>query len=123
MKIEELKQVLNLFNDISETNKHWEGRQMFYENDYIKIVRLDDSNRHNKYNYNKLDKMWSIVYSAKQPFSHLPNFKIFQKEYNAYISPVLRGENKGCFAIRIPDMKECPNIEIAKQILDFIFDI
>lgn len=123
MSIEELKYILDDFNDIPETNRYWCGREMSYENDYIKVIRLDDSNRHNKHNYNKLDKMWSIVYCAKQPFLHLPNFKIFQKEYNAYISPVLRGKYKGCFGIRIPDMKECPTIEIANKILNFIFNV
>lgn len=95
---------------------------MSYKNDYIEVIRLDDSNKHNAIDYTKLDKMWSIVYRAKQPFSHLLNFKSFQKEYMAYISPVSRGVNKGCSAIRIPNMKECPTVEIVKTILDFIFE-
>ena len=121
MNIEVLKQILHSYNDIIETNKHWDSRPMTYENEYIKVVSLDDSNKHNSEDYNKYDKMWSIVYSMKQTFINLENFKLFQKEFNAYISSVNKGKSKGCFAIRIPDMKECPNTEIAKVILDFIF--
>lgn len=51
---------------------------MSYKNDYIEVIRLDDS--------------------------------------------VSRGVNKGCSAIRIPNMKECPTVEIVKTILDFIFE-
>jgi len=96
---------------------------MDYENEYIRVVSLDDSNKHNSENYSKFDKMWSIIYSEKQSFRNLPNFKIFQREFSAYISSVNKGKSKGCFAIRIPYMKECPNIEIANHILNFIFNI
>lgn len=122
MNKEELKQILNSFNNIIETNKHWDSRSMTYENDYIKVVSLDDSNKHNSKNYNNFDKMWSIIYSEKKSFINLENFKVFQKEFNAYISPVKKGKSKGCFAIRIPDMKECPTTQIAKEILHFIFN-
>ncbi len=121
MNIEILKQILYIYNNILETNKCWNSRPMTYENDYIKVVSLDDSNNHNSEDYNKFNKMWSIVYSEKQSFIKLENFKLFQNEFNAYISSVNKGKSKGCLAIRIPDMKECPNIEIAKIILDFIF--
>ena len=123
MKIEGLRQILNDFNDIPETNKHWNSRVMDYENEYIRVVSLDDSNKHTSENYSKFDKMWSIIYSEKQSFINLPSFKIFQNEFNAYISSVNKGKSKGCFAIRIPNMKECPTIEIANQILNFIFNM
>lgn len=121
MNIKVLKQILYNYNDIIETNKHWNSRPMNYENTYIKVVSIDDSNKHNSEDYNKYDKMWSIVYSAKQTFINSENFKLFQKEFNAYISSVNKGRSKGCFAIRIPNMKECPNTEIVTVILDFIF--
>lgn len=123
MNIKELRKKINEFNDIPETNKNWDSREMNYENEYILVVSLDDSNKHNFADYNKFDKMWSIIYLEKQSFKNLPNFKIFQEEFNAYISSVRKGKNKGCFAIRIPDMKQSPSIKMANEILEFIFNV
>lgn len=123
MKIEELEQTLKDFNNIPETNKHWNSRIMSYENEYINVVSLDDSNKHNIIDYDKFDKMWSIIYHEKKNFSHLSNYNVFKNLFNAYTSPVYKGKNKGCLAIRIPNMKQCPTIDIALYILNYIFEL
>lgn len=60
MNIEELKRLINKHNDIPETNKNWDGRIMSYKNDYIEVIRLDDSNKHNAIDYTKLDRCGAL---------------------------------------------------------------
>ena len=38
------------------------------------------------------------------------------------VAKVLRGKNKGCYGLRIYDMKQNPDAKIVKHILDFIFN-
>lgn len=128
MKIEELNNKMKKYLT-GETDVRWTGSRywnekevLFYENNYLKLVEIASSNKWlDKINH-KFAKMWSIIFEFKNPFTSLENFKIFKKQYNINITPVYKGRNIGCLAIRIYNMKLEPDNDIVKAILDFIFD-
>ena len=123
MDLEELKNKISLYKT-GDTWQSWrKDSSMFYENEYIKVVRLDSSNVTGGSNVHN-GKQWSIIIDIKKPFLHLENWK---KLFNAYkyeidITPVRRGINKGCYGIRLYNMSVDPTNEIIKSILDYIFE-
>ena len=107
-----------------ETSRRWshEEKLLNYENDYISVLRIDSSN---KWTTDKdsgfMSKMWSIIIKLKKDFSCLENFKALKTILSIKISPVTKGALVGNYGIRIYDMRQEPDSEIVKEILDFIF--
>ena len=127
MTIEELNEKLEAYIT-GENNRYWvksqyweEKRKLCYENDYLKLVEITSSNKWIDKEHKQLSKMWSIIYRPKKPFMMLENYKTFQKVYNVNITPVKKGINVGCMAIRLYDTKIDPDKFIVKDILDYIF--
>lgn len=120
MTIAELKNKFNVFDSI-ETVRSWtkDPQMLLYENEYIKCVRIDSSNRHIP--NNKMAKMWSIIFEKKKDFSGLPKFKELARNMNVNLTPVKRGKLRGCWGLRIYDVHREPKREVVKMILDFIF--
>ena len=66
-------------------------------------------------------KTWSIIFEKKKDFGNLPNFQKLRANMDVKITPVMRGELKGCWGLRIYNVHKEPNYEMVKMILDFIF--
>lgn len=121
MTIQDLKNKINEYN-FGETRRSWVvgDNSILYSNDYINVIRFDSSNRW--IDNDKMSKMWSIIFDKKKDFTHLKQYQVFQNSFNVKITPVTRGKIRGYFGIRIYDMKQEPNSDIIKIILDFIFN-
>lgn len=114
---------INKLNAIEKTYRGWMKEEGFeYENEYIKVVSIDCSNKHTN---NDMSKQWSIILRIKKDFSKLVSFKklLDSKDVDIKLTPVkgLTSKNAGCYGIRVYNMKGNPTNEIVIQILDFIF--
>ena len=69
-----------------------------------------------------MEKQWSIIIDKKKDFTSLPNFSLLKEQGILTLTPVSKGENKGCFGIRLYGMKKDPDEGIIKKLLDFIFE-
>ena len=94
-----------------------------YENEYIKLLRIDASNKWTGTPHqSKMDKQWGIIIDIKKNFCYLQNYKNLKTILDLDVTPVYRGVNKGKYGIRIYHMAQNPNEEIVQQILDYIFE-
>lgn len=120
MDIEELKNEINNYN-LCTTHRGWimNENSLNYSNEYLSVVRVDTSNHW--IGQDKMSKMWSIIFKRKENFEHLTNYHRLQDNFHINITPVIRGKNKGCYGLRIYDMRQNPDSNIIKDILDFIF--
>lgn len=120
MNIDELKIKINNYN-LGTTYRGWIMRNdaLSYSNVYLSVVRIDTSNRW--IGPNKMSKMWSIIFNKKENFMHLNKYCILKDNFRVNVTPVIKGKNKGCYGLRIYDMKKDPDVNIIKEILDFIF--
>ncbi|MGX3045503.1 hypothetical protein [Helicobacter sp. T3_23-1056] len=119
MTLEQLESMIANY-DSGTMDRTWDSRQDFsYANEYIIVVAIDSSNKWIE--ENQMAKMWSIIFQMKQDICLLPKYKELQKILNTKITPVTSGKNKGCYGIRIYNMKQEPKADIVKVILDFIF--
>ncbi len=120
MDIITLKQTIDSYNNCS-TDRSWTKSEemLIYENDYIKVLRIDSSNKWT--GQDSMIKMWSVIYEEKKDFVHLQKFFEISSIIDIEITPVKQGVLKGNYGIRIRNMKREPNAYIIKIILDFIF--
>ncbi|MBO5885126.1 MAG: hypothetical protein J6Q51_04945 [Clostridia bacterium] len=94
-----------------------------YENEYIKVLRIDASNKWTGIPHKSdMDKQWGIIIDIKKDFRFLQNYKKLTTVLDIDITPVHRGKNKGKYGIRIYHMAQNPNEEIVQQILNYIFE-
>ena len=91
-----------------------------FSNRFIDAVEFTSSNSHEDYRGNR-EKMWSIIVSMKEDFSHLATFRELSRRLDIRITPVRSGKNKGCFGIRIYNMYKNPDRDIIMAILEYIF--
>ena len=96
------------------------SEKIAYENEYITLVSINSSNRW--ISSSEMQKQWSIIVIPKKEFSSLTNYKFLSSKKIISITPVLKGENKGCLGIRLYGMKRDPDAYIIKMLLDFIFE-
>lgn len=93
-----------------------------FENEFIKLVRIDSSNKwEGTPHHSEMCKQWSIIIELKKRFTDLEGYKYLQKFFRIKVTPVVKGENKGCYGIRIYDMKKNPSILLVKDLLNAIF--
>ena len=93
-----------------------------YNNEYIDVKRLDSSNKWlGTPHASEIEKMWSIIIELKKDFCALPKYRELSKILNIKLTPVTKGESKGCWGIRIYKMKQEPTRDIVYDILDYIF--
>ena len=104
-----------------ETGRGWkmDSEIIGYENDYLKIVRVDSSNRW--ISSAEMEKQWGIIVDLKRDITVFPGFRQLCDEYGMKLTPVRSGVNKGCFGFRFYHMKQDPDYEIIQDILNFIF--
>ena len=119
MTAQDIKNMLDTYNNGDTERSFVMGQPMSYSNDYISVVRLDSSNKYT--GTNTMGKMWSIIFNHKQNFYALPGYRALKGVMDINITPVTRGSTKGCYGLRIYGMKKDPSVAIVKTILDFIF--
>lgn len=125
MNIDELMKELEKYK-IGETSRRYTMQPFNYENDYISCARLDSSNKWLDANKTMMIKTWTIVYHPKKDFQHLPNFMQLKSKISIKIKKFTPREekNKGlkdCYGIKFLEMKQEPDEDIIRKILDFIF--
>ncbi len=119
MQISELNTKMSLYM-VGETDRSFVDDQMMrYKNEYIMLRRVASSNKW--VGVNTLIKQWSIIYSLQKPFGYLQNFRELNKYFDIKITPVSKGEFKGCWGIRIYGMTKNPDRQIVNELLDYIF--
>lgn len=119
MTLEQIKSLLNDCNNGAMDRTYKTRQGGFYANELIRVVAIDSSN--NWINKNDMTKMWSIIFEMKKDIRFLQRYKELNKNLNIKITPVKRGQNKGCYGIRIYHLKQEPRASVVKAILDFIF--
>ena len=128
MKSSEIIDKLNEFRG-GKTEQNWTMEQpkysqfLEYENEYIKVLRIDSSNKAGGAEVQN-GKQWGIIVEIKKAFESLPNWKTLKKEMgeDIAITPLTRGKNKGKHGIRLYKMSKNMNDDIIKKLLNFIFE-
>lgn len=108
---------------IGKTTQNWiRNNPPSFENKYIKLLRIDSSNKKGGESVIH-GKQWSIIFELKLPFTELPGWKTLCAKFcdDVKITPVTKGALNGCFGIRFYHMSSDPTNEIILDILDFIF--
>ena len=106
-----------------ETDQHYRKvLSPVYENEYIKLIRIDSSNKSGG-KVVKCGKQWSIIFELKQSFISLAGWKKLLNYYSndIRITPVKSGALAGCYGIRFYHMTSNPTDQIIIDILNFIF--
>lgn len=121
MDIITFRKILDPYYD-GVTNRNWKktDSMLVYENEYIKLLRVDSSNHH--IDNGKMSKMWSLIVKIKKDFRRLPHYCDLTRYYDIRVTPVRSGEMEGYYGIRLYDLKKDPNPLIVKTLLDFIFE-
>jgi hypothetical protein len=94
-----------------------------FENDYIKVLRIDTSNKAGGREVLR-GKQWSIIIKIKKDFKILSNWRKLKKELgnDLDVTEVTRGEYCGCQGIRIYRMSRNMDRKIIEELLEFIFE-
>lgn len=121
MTLVEMINELNKYK-VGTTERSWKmkAQTISYSNTYLKVVRIDSSNKW--VSANEMTKQWGIIFEKFIEFSSLPNYVELAKKIDIKITPVTKGLNKGCFGIRLYNMKADPDEKIVRSLLEFIFD-
>ena len=125
MKADEIITELNKYRN-NNTIQTWKMTSLDLENDYIKILRIDSSNKHGGTAVIN-GKQWGIIILIKKDFTKKTTWKeLVSKDNNIKITRVKKGEfyekyKNAVYGIRFYGMSVDPNEEIIKIILDFIF--
>lgn len=123
MNIETLIAKINLFKTANGTKQSWRKDQPpIYENDYIKLVRIDSSNAHGGSKISK-GKQWGFIIELKKDFQMLKGWLLLKRELRdtLKITP-FRSAKSEWIGIRFYEMEKDPTNEIVIEILDFIFN-
>ena len=93
-----------------------------YENEYLKLVRIDSSNKAGGKDVVR-GKQWSIIFELKKSFISLDGWQQLCNYYgdDVKITPVRTGALKGCYGIRFYHMASNPTDKIVLEIHNFIF--
>jgi hypothetical protein len=112
---------LNMFK--GNSTEYWGYREAIdYDNDFISGLEIYGSNSGEVTN----GKMWSIIVNLKKDFRALPHWQELVAKWDIKLTPVKSGVNykkhgSSVHGIRICGMSKDINKEIARKILDFIF--
>jgi hypothetical protein len=121
MTIDKLLENLKKFRGTCAPSS-WKRRKFSYENDYISGVQVDSSNKWTGLPHNSdMSKMWSIIVKKKKDFTKLSNYIILRSLIDMDTTMINKGQNKGCFGIRLYGMNEESTAGIISKVLDFIF--
>jgi hypothetical protein len=94
-----------------------------FENDYIKFLDNNSSNKPGGYGVNK-GKQWGIIVELKKDFMILPNWKKLKEKLgdDIDVTPITKGENCGKYGIRLYKMSRNMDKKIIEELLEFIFE-
>ena len=120
MTISELITKLNTYK-IGSTERAWKmkNQELSYENEYIKFIRMDSSNKW--ISTSEMEKQWGIIFEMKTNFSGLSTYRELSSKYDVAVTRVTKGKNAGCYGLRFYKMKKEPDAEIVLDIFNYIF--
>lgn len=118
----------NIFDEIDsfrtgETEQHYrQDISPAYENEYIKLIRIDSSNQSGGKTVIR-GKQWSIIFEQKKPFTMLIGWRRLKEYYGEgiRITSVNKGVLKGNYGLRLYHMSSNPTDNVVIDILDYIF--
>lgn len=121
MNISDLLKLLELYKE-GQTEQRWTMDDYIFENDYIRIVRIDTSNKAGGSNV-KQGKQWSIIFERPTILrvEDLRTFKELQKK-TGYIKVTPRVNYPTQYGIRIYKMSKNPDIRILDNFFSYLFD-
>ncbi len=122
MLLIDLIKELDTFKDMGTVQSWKKSDAISYSNEYIKVLRIDSSNRAGGSSVRQ-GKMWSIIVDVKKDFMALPHWIDLCKHYGKDLNftPVKTGQLTGYFGIRFYNMSKDPTEKIVVKILDYIF--
>jgi hypothetical protein len=126
MEIGEIIARLEQFRD-SGTDQVWiMGNPLLsitFENDYIKVFRIDCSNKAGGSGVNN-GKQWGIIVEIKRDFRILPNWKKLKEKLgdDIDVTQVTKGKYCGKYGIRLYKMSKKMDKKIVEELLEFIFE-
>ena len=99
------------------------GPLINFENDYIRVLRFDSSNKTGSYGVDN-GKQWGIIIELKRDFRHLPNWIRLQEglRNDIAVTRVTKGINRGNYGIRLYRMSKNMDREIIEDLFDVIFE-
>lgn len=121
MNIDKLLELLDLYKD-GQTEQRWTINGYTFENKYIRIVRIDTSNKAGGSNVNQ-GKQWSIIFERPTDLK-LEDLKTFKdlQEKSGYIKVTQRVNYPNQYGIRIYNMSKNPDVKILGNVFDYLFD-
>ena len=96
---------------------------LIFDNEYIRLVRIDSSNKSGGSSITQ-GKQWSFIVDVKKSFLELDSWRKL-KSYmgvDLAVTPVTKGENAGKFGIRFYRMAKDPTKEIVETFFKYLFD-
>jgi hypothetical protein len=123
MPIDEIIRRLEQFRG-GETEQRWVmiAPPFAFENEYIRVLRLDSSNQSGGTGIES-GKRWGIIIKIKRDFRFLPNWRALTErlgDNNIRVTP--RRGYPGQYGIRLYHMSRNMNTEIIEELLTFIFE-
>ena len=120
MTISVLITKLNAYK-IGSTERSWKmkNQELSYENEYIKFIRMDSSNKW--ISTSEMEKQWGIIFEMKTNFSYLSTYQDLSSRCDIAVTRVTKGKNAGCYGLRFYKMKKDPDAEIVLDIFNYIF--
>jgi hypothetical protein len=123
MNIETLIEKIKSFKTANGTKQSWrKDEPPTYENEYIKLVRIDSSNAHGGSKISQC-KQWGLIVEQKKDFQQLTGWLLLKKELGDTLKvSSFRSKKFDWNGIRFYEMEKDPTNEIVIDILDFIFN-
>lgn len=122
MELRILVDKIDTFKKAKGTKQSWrKDNSPIYENEYIKLVRIDSSNSHGGNNGLK-GKQWGFLMEQKKNFQTLKGWIDLKNEFGSTLKVTpFRSPDFDWVGIRFYEMALDPTNEIVVNILDFIF--
>lgn len=104
------------------TEQRWTMDNYIYQNEYIKVVRIDTSNKAGGSNVEQ-GKQWSIIFERTTDLflEELETFKMLQSE-SGYVKITPRKGYQNQYGVRFYHMAKNPNIKILNKIFKYLFN-
>jgi hypothetical protein len=107
-----------------ETEQHWvmlAPPSFTFENEYIKVLRLDTSNPSGGAGIGS-GKRWGIIIEIKRNFEFLPNWRALRERLGDDIRITPRRGYPNQYGIRLYHMSRNMNTKVIEELLAFIFE-
>jgi hypothetical protein len=123
MNIETLIDKIKSFKTANGTKQSWrKDEPPTYENEYIKLVRIDSSNAHGGSKISQ-GKQWGFIVEQKKDFQSLKGWLLLKRELRDTLKVTpFRSAKFDWIGIRFYEMEKDPTNDIVIDILNFIFN-